>query len=115
MKMELRLSAQVFWYASLRLLRRKVITEEQFAKANERANSQKDDLEKRKEELSKLLARARASEELIQRVPKAIKTFEEAFHSLEPRQQKSQLQTLLKAAHIYKDGKIELEFRGESS
>jgi hypothetical protein len=45
-------------------------------------------------------------------VPKAIKTFEEAFQSLEPRQQKAQLQAILKAAHIYKDGKIELEFRG---
>jgi Ca2+-binding EF-hand superfamily protein len=42
-----------------------------------------------------------------------IKTFEEAFHSLELRQQKAQLQTILKAAHVYKDGKIELEFRSE--
>ncbi len=49
---------------------------------------------------------------MVQRVPKAIKTFEEAFNSLELRQQKAQLQTILKAAHIYKDGKIELEFRG---
>ena len=47
--------------------------------------------------------------------PQAIKTFEEASQSLEPRQQKAQLQTILKAAHIFKDGKIELEFRGESS
>ena len=27
------------------------------------------------------------------------------------RQQKAQLQTILKAAHIYRDGRIELEFR----
>jgi len=57
------------------------------------------------------LNQARASEDLIKRIPTAIKTFEEAFHSLEPRQQKAQLQTILKATHIYKDGKIELEFR----
>jgi hypothetical protein len=42
---------------------------------------------------------------------KAIQTFEEAFHSLELRQQKAQLQTILKAAHIYNGGKIGLEFR----
>jgi site-specific DNA recombinase len=97
------------------LLKRKAINEQEFARANEVARSQKADLETRKEELSKLLIQARASESLIERVPKAIKTFEEAFHSLEPRQQKAQLQTILKTAHIYKDGKIELEFRGEST
>jgi hypothetical protein len=52
---------------------------------------------------------------LIERVPRAIKTFEEAFQSLDLRQQKAQLQTILKATHIYKDGKIELEFRSASS
>jgi hypothetical protein len=56
-----------------------------------------------------------ASEVLIKRVPKAIKTFSEAFQSLEPRQQKAQLQTTLKAATVYKDGRIELEFRGQNS
>jgi hypothetical protein len=34
----------------------------------------------------------------------------EAFQSLEPRQQKAQMQTILKAANVYKDGQIELEF-----
>ena len=97
----------------LGLLNRKVLNEQEFTRANEVARSQKADLETRKEELSKLLGQARASESLIERVPKAIQTFEEAFHNLDPRQQKAQLQTILKAAHIYKDGRIELEFRGE--
>jgi site-specific DNA recombinase len=94
------------------LLKRKVLTEQEFAKANETARSQKADLEGRKEELAKLLNQAKASEALIERVPKAIKTFAEAFKSLDTREQKAQLQTILKAAHVYKDGKIELEFRG---
>jgi site-specific DNA recombinase len=93
------------------LLKRKVLTEQEFSKANETARTQKADLEARKEELSRLLSQARASEELIRRIPTVIKTFEEAFNSLETRQQKAQLQTILKSAHIYKDGKIELEFR----
>ncbi len=49
---------------------------------------------------------------MIKRVPRAIKTFEEAFQNLELLLQKAQLQTILKAAYIYKDGNIELEFRG---
>jgi site-specific DNA recombinase len=93
------------------LLKRKVLTEQEFAKANEKARNDKAELEARKEELNQLLSRARASEDLIKRIPTAIKTFEEAFNSLETRQQKAQLQTILKAANIYKDGKIELEFR----
>ncbi len=69
----------------------------------------------RKEAISKALSQAKASEALIEKVPQAIKTFEDAFQNLELRQQKAQLQTILKTAHIYKDGKIELEFRGESA
>jgi hypothetical protein len=94
------------------LLKRKVLTEQEFAKANEIARSQKADLEKRQAELISQLSRARASEALIERVPRAIQTFMEAFQSLGPRQQKAQLQTILKSAHVYKDGRIELEFRG---
>ena len=60
-------------------------------------------------------SQAQASDALVTRVPRAIKSFEEAFQNLELRQQKAQLQTILKAAHIYKDGKIELEFRGENA
>jgi DNA repair exonuclease SbcCD ATPase subunit len=94
------------------LLKRKVLTEDEFAKANESTRSQKADLEARKSELSNLLQKVRASEALVKRVPQAIKTFVEAFQSLDIRQQKAQLQTILKAATVYKDGRIELEFRG---
>jgi site-specific DNA recombinase len=97
------------------LLKRKILNEQEFTKANEIARSQKASLEARKEELSALLSQARANEALIEKVPKAILAFEEAFQGLEPRQQKAHIQTILKAAHIYKDGKIELEFRGESA
>jgi hypothetical protein len=94
------------------LLRRKVLTEQEFAKANEVARSQKADLETRKVDLSALLNRARASEAMVERIQKVIKTFVKAFQSHESRQQKAQLQTILKAATVYRDGRIELEFRG---
>jgi len=94
------------------LLKRKVLSEPEFVKANEAARSEQAVLEARKAELTSLLQQARATEALVERVPLAIKTFEDAFQSLDPRQQKAQLQTILKAAHVYKDGRIELEFRG---
>jgi hypothetical protein len=97
------------------LLKRKVLTEEEFAKVNESARSEKAELEGRKEELTRLLSRVKAREDLIKRVPQAIKTFVEAFQSLDVRQQKAQLQTILKAATVFKDGRIKLEFRGENS
>jgi hypothetical protein len=97
------------------LLNRRVITEQEFAKANEKARADKAELEERKEKLSHQLKQARASEAMVEKVPKVIKTFMEAFQNLEPRQQKAQLQTILKSAHVYKDGKIELEFRGDGS
>jgi hypothetical protein len=40
-----------------------------------------------------------------------IGTFRESFETLDPRQQKAHLQSILKAAHIYNDARIELEFR----
>jgi hypothetical protein len=95
------------------LLKRKVLTEQEFARANEVTRAKKEELEARKVELSSLLSQARATETLVEKVPRAILAFEEAFESLEVRQQKAHLQAILKAATIYKDGKIELEFRGE--
>jgi hypothetical protein len=55
------------------LLKRKVLTERAFTNANEKARSEKTELVARKEELIKLLSQARASESLIQRVPKLSK------------------------------------------
>ena len=97
------------------LLKRKVLNEQEFAKANEKVRTDKSQLEARKKELTDKLTQARATEAMIEKVPRVIKTFLESFQSLDIRQQKAHLQTIIKSAHIYKDGKIELEFRGESS
>jgi hypothetical protein len=78
---------------------------------DEAARSQKAELEARKEELTRLLSRVRANEDLIKKVPQAIKAFIKAFQTLGQHQQKAQLQTILNVATVYKDGRIELEFR----
>ena len=42
----------------------------------------------------------------------AIQSFLEDFQGLDVRHQKAQLQAILKTAHVYRDDRIELEFRG---
>ena len=60
----------------------------------------------------------RAMEELgtrfstAERLPGTIKSFLEDFESLDVRHQKAQLQAILKSAYVYRDERIELEFRG---
>jgi hypothetical protein len=45
-------------------------------------------------------------------LPQAIRSFLDDFQELDVRQQKAQLQTILKAAYVYRDDRLELEFRG---
>jgi len=47
-----------------------------------------------------------------QRIPFKIRSFLEDFEGLDIRVQKAHLQTILKSAYIYRDGRIEVEFRG---
>jgi hypothetical protein len=56
-----------------------------------------------------------AQASLVEQVPAKIKTFVEDLQGLDPRQRKAQLQTILKTARIYRDGRIELEFRINTS
>jgi hypothetical protein len=57
------------------------------------------------------LEKERDRSALAERLPKSINSFLEAFQSMDVRQQKAQLQTILKSAKVYNDGRIELEFR----
>lgn len=97
------------------LLKRQILTEEEFVKANEKARAEKAELEARKLEVSRKLQQVTETEALVERVPRAIQAFEEAFQDLDIRQQKAHLQTILKAAYVYQDGKIELEFRDQGA
>jgi len=93
------------------LLKRGTLNEQEFATANEAARAQKAALESRKDELEELVSRERSRTDLADRLPATIAGFLEAFGGLDIRQQKAHLQSILKAAHVYRDGRIELEFR----
>lgn len=76
-----------------------------------RRGSKRRCLEARRTELTTWLSQERARASLANTLPQSIKTFLGAFEGLDIRQQKAHLQTILKAAHVYRDGRIELEFR----
>jgi site-specific DNA recombinase len=96
----------------LDLLKRGVLSEDEFVKANEVARSQSTALEARREELSRWLEQQRNRVSTAERLPWAIQSFLEDFQGIDVRHQKAQLQAILKTAHVYRDDRIELEFRG---
>jgi len=96
----------------LDLLKRDVLNEEEFVKANEGIRSQRDAFEGRKQELEGWLEEQRGKVSAAEGMPQAIRSVMEDFQGMEVRVQKAHLQTILKAAHVHRDGRIELEFRG---
>jgi len=93
------------------LLKREILNEEEFARVNQNAREEKAVLEARKAELKEIVEKERTRVSLVETLPQSITSFLEAFESLDIRQQKAHLQSILKAAHVYRDGRIELEFR----
>lgn len=93
------------------LLKREILSEQEFVRANQAARAEKVALETRAAELKGRIDKERVRTSMANTLPQSIKTFLGAFEGLEIRQQKAHLQTILKAAHVYRDGRIELEFR----
>jgi site-specific DNA recombinase len=93
------------------LLKRKILKEAEFDLANQAERKNTASLKARKAELEGWLTKEHNRASLAEQLPQSIGTFLEAFEGLDPRQQKAQLQTLLKATRVYNDGRIELEFR----
>jgi len=95
---------------NLGFLRRGVLNEQEFVKANNMARDQVSALQERRQSLAQWVDEQKDRALTRDRVPGLIKTFLEDFQAMDPRLRKSHLQTILKAAHVSRD-KIELEFR----
>jgi hypothetical protein len=93
------------------LLTRKVLNEAEFDKAKRAERDRNARLQAQRVDITKRLDAERDRTELAERLPQEIGSFLEAFETPDPRQQKAHLQSILKAAHIYNDGRIELVFR----
>ncbi len=89
-----------------------MISEPEFVKANEAARGQVIALEARRDELRKWVGEQRERVLAAERLPGAIGSFLVDFQGMEVRQQKAQLQTILKAAYINQEDRLELDFRG---
>jgi hypothetical protein len=95
---------------NLGFMRRGVLNEQEFMKANNLARQQVSALQEQKTSLAQWLTQQRDLEEVSNQVLGMIKTFIEDFQTMAPRVRKSHLQTILKSAHVRK-GSLELEFR----
>ena len=95
---------------NLGYMRRGVLNEQEFVKANNLAREQVSALQTQKGSLAEWVDEQKEREQTTERVPGMVKTFIEDFQAMEPRVRKSHLQTILKSAHVRRNS-IELEFR----
>ena len=95
---------------NLGFLRRGVLNEQEFVKANNMARDQMSGLQERKSSLTLWIDEQKERADARDRMPGLISSFLEDFQTMDPRLRKSHLQIILKAAHISRDV-IELEFR----
>ena len=69
-------------------------------------------LRSRKNDLEAMVTARRDMEDQVAAVPVEMQTFLEDFQGMDVRWAKAILQGIIKAAHVFRDGRIELEFRG---
>ena len=98
---------------NLGLLKRDVLDEEEFRAANEARRDERARLTGRQTELSERLAGQRERQEAVGTLPTRVRSFLKDVQALDTRRAKALLQTILAAAHVHRDGRIELEFRGQ--
>lgn len=96
---------------NLDLLKRGLLDEHDFSVANTARRDERAAAENRRADLERRRAEQRARSELAEAVPVKVRSFIEDFGALETRKAKASLQGILKAAYVYRDGRVELEFR----
>jgi site-specific DNA recombinase len=92
-------------------LDRQIITEAEYTKRAEVRRQEQSTLQARKGELEASVAAQRDREAQATVVPIKVRFFLEDFQAMDVRQAKAILQGIIKAAHVFNDGRIELQFR----
>ena len=92
-------------------LDRDIITEAEYTKRAEVRRQEQATLEARKGELESSISAQRDREAQARSIPVKVGSFLEDFQAMDVVKAKAILQTIVKAAHVWKDGKIEMEFR----
>lgn len=96
---------------NLGLLKRGLLDERDFSVANAARRDERTAAENRRADLERRRREQQARSELAEAVPVKVRSFLEDFSALEIRKAKALLQGILKAAYVYRDGRVELEFR----
>lgn len=96
---------------NLAFLKRGLLNDEEFAKANIERRTERASVEIRLAELREELHKAETTRESITSLPERVTSFAESFEQLEVPKAKAMLQMILKGAYIWTDGRVELEFR----
>ena len=105
------IAIEVDFAKNLELLKRDVLNEEELRKANEERRAERERLKAQQAELSEWLAGQQARLEAVDSLPTRVRSFLHDVQALDTRRAKALLQTILQTAQVYKDGRIELEFR----
>ena len=90
---------------------RGIMTESEYLKRQEARRQEQDGLQARKADLVTSVAVQRDREAQTASVPVKVRSFLEDFQDMDVRQSKAILQGIIKAAHVWNDGRIVLEFR----
>jgi putative component of toxin-antitoxin plasmid stabilization module len=90
---------------------RGILNEPEYLKRQEVRRQEQGGLQARKGELEASVAAQRNLEAQTAAVPVKVRSFLEDFQAMDVRQAKAILQGLIRAAHVFNDGRIELEFR----
>lgn len=96
---------------NLGLLKRGVLDEQDFLRANAARKHERTAMETRRADLAAQVTTAAAQDAAVATLPARVRGFLDDVDALETRKAKAILQSILLAAHVYRDGRIELEFR----
>lgn len=96
---------------NLEILKKGLISDEEFALANKSRRDDRAKTESRLAELRQQIELAEVTTDRATTLPERIDSFVVSFDSLEVRKAKAILQTIVESAHVSTDGTIELKFR----
>ena len=96
---------------NLDLLKKKMLSEEEFSSANSRRRDKRAKTEMRLAVLREEVNCAESAHESASSLPGKVKSFLESFQQLETPKAKAMLQMILKAAYVWTDGRVELVVR----
>ena len=90
---------------------RGIMTEPEYLKRQEVRRQEQTELQTQKADLEATVRLQNELEATVTTVPAKVQSFLEDFQRMDVREAKAVLQSILKAAHVFSDGRLEIEFR----